>query len=220
MKKLRYQCLVLDHDDTVVDSTAHVHYPAFVEAMALLRPEVSLTLEEYFSMNCYPGFSAYCEDVLHLTAEESLFEQKHWLDYVASHMPMTYPGIKDLICKQKEMGGYVCVVSHSMRDNILRDYAANQLPEPDLVYGKELPPDQRKPSPYPIQEIMRHMGLSPSELLIVDDLKLGYEMAKASHVNFAAACWAHSIPEMQTFMKENCDKCFSSPADLADFLFR
>ena len=25
---MRYKCLVLDHDDTVVDSTASIHYPA------------------------------------------------------------------------------------------------------------------------------------------------------------------------------------------------
>ena len=30
---LRYKCLVLDHDDTVVNSTATVHYPCFVEYM-------------------------------------------------------------------------------------------------------------------------------------------------------------------------------------------
>ena len=28
---LKYRCLVLDHDDTTVDSTATVHYPCFVE---------------------------------------------------------------------------------------------------------------------------------------------------------------------------------------------
>ena len=34
---MRYQCLVLDHDDTVVDSTASVHYPAFMETLRRLR---------------------------------------------------------------------------------------------------------------------------------------------------------------------------------------
>ena len=29
---MKYKCLVLDHDDTVVDSTASIHYPAFLEA--------------------------------------------------------------------------------------------------------------------------------------------------------------------------------------------
>ena len=34
MNGLRKRCLILDHDDTVVDSTAHVHYPAFLAGMA------------------------------------------------------------------------------------------------------------------------------------------------------------------------------------------
>ena len=54
---MRYKCLVLDHDDTVVDSTASIHYPAFLEALKILRPGVQqITLEEYFEENFDPGF--------------------------------------------------------------------------------------------------------------------------------------------------------------------
>ena len=52
---LRYRCLVLDHDDTTVNSTATVHYPAFVEFMKIYRPDLSMTLEEYFRYNFDPG---------------------------------------------------------------------------------------------------------------------------------------------------------------------
>ena len=37
---MKYKCLILDHDDTVMDSTAHVHHPAFLVALAELRPGV------------------------------------------------------------------------------------------------------------------------------------------------------------------------------------
>ena len=37
---LKYPCLVLDHDDTTVNSTATVHYPAFVEFMKIYRPDL------------------------------------------------------------------------------------------------------------------------------------------------------------------------------------
>jgi hypothetical protein len=30
---MRYPCLVLDHDDTLVRSTPEIHYPSFVEAL-------------------------------------------------------------------------------------------------------------------------------------------------------------------------------------------
>ena len=48
---MRYKCLVLDHDDTVVDSTASIHYPAFLEALKILRPGVQqITLGEDISL--------------------------------------------------------------------------------------------------------------------------------------------------------------------------
>ena len=34
---LKYPCLVLDHDDTVMDSTTHVHHPAFLVSLAVIR---------------------------------------------------------------------------------------------------------------------------------------------------------------------------------------
>ena len=52
---LKYPCLVLDHDDTTVNSTATVHYPCFVEYMEKYFPNVHLTLEEYFNYNFDPG---------------------------------------------------------------------------------------------------------------------------------------------------------------------
>ena len=54
-KSLKYRCLVMDHDDTVVNSTATVHYPCFVEYMEKYQPEIHLTLEEYFRYNFDPG---------------------------------------------------------------------------------------------------------------------------------------------------------------------
>lgn len=44
---LRYPCLVLDHDDTVVQSTPTVNYPSFLETLKVLRPEMKMTLEQF-----------------------------------------------------------------------------------------------------------------------------------------------------------------------------
>lgn len=40
---MTYPCLVLDHDDTVVNSTATVHYPCFAEYTAKFSPRRSAT---------------------------------------------------------------------------------------------------------------------------------------------------------------------------------
>ena len=53
---MTYPCLVLDHDDTVVNSTATVHYPCFAEYTAKFFPKAKrYTLEEYVLKNFDPG---------------------------------------------------------------------------------------------------------------------------------------------------------------------
>lgn len=216
---MKYKCLVLDHDDAVVNSTATIHYPAFLQALKKLRPEVSLTLDEYFLFNFEPGFSAYCDDILGFTKEEADFQTENWLKYVSNHIPKTFAGIDDVIWEFKRQGGYICVASHSMKENILRDYKANGLPEPDLIFGWELPPKQRKPEPYPLQEIMKTFNLKPEELVMVDDLKPGKDMADSCGVDFIAAGWAHSVPQIVEYMKANCPNYCSTVDELKKILF-
>ena len=51
MAPLRYRLLLLDHDDTTVDSTASIHYPAHVESVRALRPDLEpCTLREWFEV--------------------------------------------------------------------------------------------------------------------------------------------------------------------------
>ena len=185
---LRYPCLVLDHDDTVTDSTAHIHYPAFLDEMSQMRPGVWMSLQDYFRINFDPGFLPYMTDVLHFTEEEFKQEYDIWQSWVQRIVPTVYPGMANIIRRQKAEGGYVCVVSHSVDFNIRRDYRENGLPEPDLVFGWEQPDGRRKPNPWPLQEIMRRLSLKPAEMLMVDDLKPGFDMAQAAGVPFAAAC--------------------------------
>ena len=146
---MKYRCLVLDHDDTVVNSTAAVHYPPFVAALKALRPGITLSLEDYFLFNFDPGFSAYCDNVLHFTKAEQAWQEENWLRYVADHVPSAYSGMRETLLRFRAEGGLLCVVSHSFRKNILRDYAANGLPTPDLIFGWDEPPEMRKPSPQP-----------------------------------------------------------------------
>ncbi len=211
---MRYACLVLDHDDTVTDSTAHVHHPAFLAALEAMRPGRTVTLEEYFQLNFDPGFLEYCEGELHMTEAELEREYRIWQSFVSARIPRVFPGMDRLIREQKRRGGYVCVVSHSVDENIRRDYRENGLPEPDQVYGWELPREHRKPAVYALNRIAETLCLRPSDLLVVDDLKPGFEMARAAGVDFAAALWAHSVPGIRAFMQEHARFCLETPEDL------
>ena len=216
---LKYPCLVLDHDDTTVNSTATVHYPCFVEYMEKYFPKVHLTLEEYFRYNFDPGVVELFTKICGMTWEQMLEEENYWKEYVKHHVPKAYPGIREIMLEQKRRGGKICVVSHSFTENILRDYRENDLPEPDLIFGWESPPEQRKPAVYPLEQTMKAFGMRPEELLMVDDLKPGYDMAKAAGVPFAAAGWANDIPQIESFMRENCGLYFKKVEELKEYLF-
>ena len=217
--KLKYPCLVLDHDDTTVNSTATVHYPCFVEYMEKYFPDVHLTLEEYFRYNFEPGVIDLFTKICGMTWEQMMDEENYWKEYVKHHVPAAYPGIREILEEQKKRGGKICVVSHSFADYIRRDYRLNGLPEPDLIFGWECPPEQRKPAVYPLEQIMKTFGMKPEELLVVDDLKPGYDMARAAGVPFAAAGWANDIPEIEHFMRENCGLYFKKVVEFGNFLY-
>jgi phosphoglycolate phosphatase/pyrophosphatase PpaX len=215
---MKYKCLVFDHDDTVVNSTATIHYPSFVAYLEEYFPEKSCTLEHYFLKNFDPGFIPMCKEEYGLTDADLDVEVRFWRDYVRTRVPMAYPGIREIMERHKAAGGLLCVVSHSMDENILRDYRANGLPEPDLIFGWEQPAERRKPKPWPLEEIMRRYGLKPSELLMIDDLKPGYDMARDAGVDFAAVGWANDIPQIEDFMRRNCEHYFKTVEELDAFL--
>lgn len=156
---MRYQCLVLDHDDTVVNSTASVNYPAFVQTLRTLRPDVHMTLDDFFSYSFEPGFGALCSDILHFSDSEMDFQYRTWLERARTHVPDTFPGMRELLQRYHAAGGHICVVSHSVPETILRDYRAHGLPTPELIYGWDDDPERRKPAPWPIYQIERTLGL-------------------------------------------------------------
>ena len=216
---MKYKCLVLDHDDTVVDSTASIHYPAFLEALRIMRPGATISLEDYFRDNFAPGFIEMCKQRYDMTEDELEIEVEIWKKYVENHTALAYPGMKQIIEKFRKKGGKICVVSHSYDFNIRRDYEANDLPMPDMIFGWECPPEQRKPYTYALEKIAKEYGIMPQEMLMVDDLKPGYDMAKSYGVPFVGAGWPNDIPEIRSFMEKNSDYYFTKVSDFEKFLF-
>ena len=122
--------------------------------------------------------------------------------------------------RQKEAGGLVCVVSHSSVQNITRDYQVHFGITPDAIYGWDYPEHQRKPNPFPLEDIMRRFDLKPEELLVVDDMKLAWKMAHPLGVDIAFAAWGRKdYPEIAAEMRKLCDFSFESTEELEKFLF-
>lgn len=79
---MKYKCLVFDHDDTVVNSTATIHHPCFEEYLALRRPGMTCSLEEYFRHSFDGGFIPLARDHYGMTdadfADEVIFGGNMW----------------------------------------------------------------------------------------------------------------------------------------------
>ncbi len=216
---MKYKCLVLDHDDTTVNSTAEVNYPALLDTLSHLRPGIRPDYESFMDCCFEPGFYEYCTEILALDCEEMQYEYNNWKKYVREVTPTACPGMARIIERWREAGGIVCVASHSEAENILRDWRANFNCDPDAVYGWEEGEGKRKPHPFPVLDIMERFGLKREDILVVDDLKTGYGMARNANVAFAAALWAQPSRLCREFMKNNADVCFFDTAELERYLF-
>ena len=217
---LKYPCLVLDHDDTVVQSETTINYPFFCYILDQFRPGETITLEEYTNGCFNPGFADMCRQRYHFTEQELKDEYTGWMNYVMTHTPAAFPGIKELILDYKKAGGTICVVSHSSQMNITRDYLTHFGILPDDIYGWDLPEHQRKPSTYPLEQIMQKYNFTPDQLLVVDDLKPAWVMCHNAGVPIAFAAWSkENCPAILKEMTDLCDYTFHSPDALKEFLF-
>jgi len=218
---VKYKCLILDHDDTSVDSTACIHYPAHLEVMRKLRPGLpSVSLDEWFLKNFSPGIMEYMTGELGFSSDEIQEEYKIWRSFTETRIPPFFSGYLDVLQEFNDRGGIITVVSHSEADLIRRDYGhagAGHLPS--MIFGWDFDEEKRKPHPYPVLEILKNYSLNPDEALILDDLKPAVEMSRRSRVPIAAAGWGHSIPAIRDYMEQNCNYYLSTVEEFRNLLF-
>ncbi len=217
----KYPCLVLDHDDTVVQTLKTLSYPFFCYILEKFRPGIQLSMEEYV-MHCFHlGFVDMCREVFHFSDRELSQEHREWTAYINTHIPDAFPGIDRVIDRQLREGGKLFVVSHSESNTIMRDYLHHFGIQPHGIYGAELPRHQQKPNPYPLQDIMDRWGFAPEDILVVDDMKLACQMAQPLGVDVAFSAWGNmGVEALSREMNTLCKYTFDSPEALYQFLFQ
>lgn len=217
---LKYKCLVLDHDDTVVQTERYIGFPYFREFLAEIRPGTDLTFQQYVEDCNNMIFSDVCRLRWNMTDEEQALEYQGWKVYYRDNPHPAFPGIARVIRRQKAAGGLVCVASLSQQEYILHDYAEHFGIVPDAIYDYDLAPHLRKPNPYPLEDIMNRFHLKPEDILVVDDMKLGWMMANPLNVDVAYAAWSKAdFPHLTTEMRRLCRYSFDSAEQLGKFLF-
>ena len=96
--KPAYRCLIIDHDDTAVSSTAEIHYPAHQEMMRKLRPGLpGPSMETWFLKNFDPGVIQYLQGDLGLSDAELMEELEIWRGFTTTRVPHFFPGVLDLL---------------------------------------------------------------------------------------------------------------------------
>ena len=217
---LKYPCLVLDHDDTVVQTEKTIGYPYFCYILDRFRPGETISFKDYVH-DCHNyGFAEMCRRRWQFTEDEQKAEYAGWMDYVITHIPEVFPGIADVIRRQKEAGGLICVVSHSSVRNITRDYQHHFGLLPDAIYGWDYPEHLRKPNPFPLEDTMRRFSLTPKDILVVDDMKLAWMMAHPLDIDIAFAGWGkQEFPALSEEMRSICNYSFDTAQELTKFLF-
>lgn len=217
---LRFPCLVLDHDDTVVQTERAIGYPYFRDYIERIRPGMTLSFPEYVRDCNNMVFADMCRARWQFTDAELQEEYLGWKEYSRKNIPPLCPGIDAVIRRQKESGGLVCIASLSTREIIERDFLHHFGFMPDAVYDYDLPADKRKPSPYALLDILERFNLKPEDLLMVDDMKLGWKMAQGVGVCTAFAGWSKAdFPELTSEMTMLCNYSFNSAKELEKFLF-
>jgi phosphoglycolate phosphatase/pyrophosphatase PpaX len=217
---LRYRCLFIDHDDTAVDSSKDIHYPAHVEALRQLRPERTIpSLEQWYEVNFHPGIGRYLKDDLALAPPEMTHAYHVWRQYCTTRTPQFFPGFLQALRDYRDAGGAVVVVSHSEADIIRRHYREVGF-EPFRIFGWDEDEQRRKPAAYPVTSVLKELGLAPAQALIVDDLRPAVEMSRATGVPVAAAGWSHQVPQIQAYMREHCTAFFETVAEFAGFILQ
>jgi phosphoglycolate phosphatase/pyrophosphatase PpaX len=217
---LRYKCLVLDHDDTVVQSEATVNYPCFCRFLEQYRPGVTFSLSDYVAGCSHMTFIDMCKTYFAFTDEELNQEYLFWKSYAKTHIPDAYDGLAQVLNTYRQAGGMICVSSMSANENILRDYQTHYGFIPDRIYGWDLPEEKRKPNPWALKQVMEEFQLQPEEILVVDDMKFAVAMARSAGCPIAFAGWGRKdFPNICAEMEMLCDHSFYSPIDFGKFLF-
>lgn len=220
---MKYSCILLDHDDTTVDSTPSIHYPSHREQMKRLgREEQILSLEEFFLINFEPGLTSYFNDVLKLSKDELALCYDVWREFTTTRTPEFYPGILAMLNRYQELGGIIVVVSHSEADVIRHHYEKQEIFPgfmPQRIIGWDGVVEKHKPHPWPVLDVMREYELEQRDILVVDDLKPGILMAHRAGVDSAAVTWSHGHPVIRKGLAEMASYELNSLKEFESLLF-
>lgn len=207
---MKYKCLILDHDDTVVNSSKSIHFPAFQDTLSQLRPNSEpLTFDE-FNHHCFVyGFNHLCEVKYGFSKDEMRIEYNIWKNHTRNKQAPPFDGWSEILRNFKARGGIIIVVSYSESAEISRDYLDHFGLLPDRIYGYDAGPENIKPHIKPILDTLYDFNLKPEDICVIDDMPVGLAMAQNANVSFIWAKWAHRDERLLHHIKKTSQQSCS-----------
>jgi len=199
---MKYKALVLDYDDTIVESARVINYPAYRDSLKILRPLMAcLSFEDWLAMHSRMGPIGFFKDYLKFNDSEAKRELEIWGGYKRSVTPQFYNGIPEALEEYKSKGGIVTVASLSDGTTVFENFVKAGM-SLDHVFGGDMNPDIIKPNPYVINRIAQLYNFDTTNILVVGDLQTEALFARNGKASFAAACWGHNIPSIKDEFKK------------------
>lgn len=214
---LRYRCLGLDHDDTVVDSTATIHHPCFQAFLDEVRPGRGSIWRRICWKISPAAFRRCARGRYGLTEAEMARELQFWDAYVAAHVPRAYSGMAAFWPATGQQGEALCRLPLALRQH-----------PPGL-------PGKRPAGAGPDLRLGRTAGAAPSRMPIPCGRLCGsWRCRRRSFDGGRSAArlydgqklrrgicrggWAYALAPIETFMRAHCDIYLPSVAALAQYV--
>ncbi|KAL7714586.1 hypothetical protein QTN25_007891 [Entamoeba marina] len=178
---LRYKCIIIDHDDTTVNSTPTLHYESYAQFMKENKQEEPISIQEWYSQIWGLNMSVFLVEKLKLSEEDLPVINKKWYELFCNKTQEMFEGFYEMLVEFRKIGGIVCVCSHSETSVVKKFYEQynNGKFIPDQIYGYDKNcPKKCKPYTYPIEDIMNKYHLDKESIVVIDDLDHGFNMAK------------------------------------------
>ncbi len=191
MKKLKKQCLIFDHDDTLINSQETIHYPLFLETMDLLRPDLPKpSFKDFIVQSNHYGFEDYIRQVYGFSDAEVALEIDMWRTGVLKRQADIFDGLVPILNAFIKLGGILIVYTYSESQMIIRDYQRYFDFLPHEIIGFDQAKHMQKPNRLPILLALAKYGLTSKDCLIVDDMPLLIPTAKRLNMDMVGAHWA------------------------------
>lgn len=220
MKKLKKKCLILDHDDTLMDSQETVHYPIFLETLKIMRPHVTLpTFGEFVTRSNEFGFEGYIRKVYGFSEAEVETEINFWREQVPLRQAEIFSDVARVVADFVNLGGILVVYSYSDSSMILSDYQRHFDFIPHDIIGFDNDLSFRKPARVPLLTMMAKFNLTPNECILVDDMPLLIETAQRTNIDMVGANWSLSSKYVWKRKHQNVLLC-SDAVCLSLYLFK